>query len=305
MRLTSGLLFLALTLGAHARPMQVMFWNLESPGHDIHEGAKKTADIDFLCRRIEQDFGQADVVGFAEVEPEWAPALEAALEKASGADFEIRLSSTGGHDRLAVAWRADRYNCLDCDILPNLGGPFRIDAKDLTFRPSLYARLRSKEAPGPITFVVNHLARSNPSYGPAVRRKQANLLRQWLDHVGDPVVCIGDFNFDYDIHQGDKDDSGFSVLTRNNTYQWVRYPDPLVPTEGESKNGQPYFHYQSILDFIFVANEARNWKATSQVLTRPDDFSPEDLNSDHRPVRADFEVTSSVPSIFPSRRSSP
>ena len=81
----------------------------------------------------------------------------------------------------------------------------------------------------------------------------------------------------------------------------MRYPDPLVPTEGESKNGQPYFPYESILDFIFVANEARNWKASSQVLTRPDDFSPEDQNSDHRPVRADFEVTTSVPSMFPTR----
>ena len=301
MRMFPGLLFLCLSLAAQARPMQVMFWNLESPGHDVHEGEKKTADLDFLCRRIAQDFGQAELVGFAEVEPEWAPALEKALETASGADIELRLSPTGGHDRLAVAWRTDRFNCLEWDILPQLGGPFRIDAKELRFRPSLYARLRSTEAPGPITFVVNHLARSNPSYGPAVRRKQANLLRQWLGHVQDPVVCVGDFNFDYDIHQGDKDDAGFSVLTRDDLYKWVRYPDPLVPTEGETRDGRPHFPYESILDFIFVANEARYWKAQSQVLTRPDDFSPEDQNSDHRPVRADFEVTTSVPALFPNR----
>lgn len=298
MRILPGLLFLCLSLAAPARPLEVMFWNLESPGHDRHEGEKKTADLDFLCRRIEQDFGKADLVGFAEVEPEWAEALEKALETASGADFELHLSPSGGHDRLAVAWRADKYNCLEWDILPQLGGPFRIDAKDLNFRPSLYARLRSTEAPGPITFVVNHLARSNRSYGPSVRRKQANLLRQWLGQVQDPLICVGDFNFDYHIRNGDTDDAGFSVLTKDDVFHWVRYPDPLVPTEGESKNGQPYFHFESILDFIFVANSARDWKAHSEVLTRPDDFSPEEQNSDHRPVRANFEVTSSRPAHF-------
>jgi hypothetical protein len=33
----------------------------------------------------------------------------------------------------------------------------------------------------------------------------------------------------------------------------------------------------------------------------PDDFAPEDQNSDHRPVRADFEVTTSVPAQFLNR----
>lgn len=300
-KLTSLFLFLGLSLGASARPLQVMFWNLESPGHDSHQGEKQTSDLAFLCRRIEQDFGKAELVGFAEVEPEWAPDLEKALETASGADWELHLSPTGGHDRLAVAWRTDRYNLLEWDILPDLGGPFRINARDLHFRPSLYARLRPTSDPGPITFVVNHLARSNPETGPAVRRKQANLLRQWLGHIQDPVICVGDFNFDYHIREGDKDNSGFSVLTKDDLYHWVRYPDPLVPTEGESKNGQPFFPYESILDFIFVANQAREWKGTSQVLTRPDDFSPEDQNSDHRPVRADFEVKTSVPANFSPR----
>ncbi|MBS2034080.1 endonuclease/exonuclease/phosphatase family protein [bacterium] len=299
-KLSSLFLFLSLSLAVSARPLQVMFWNLESPGHDVHEGEKKTADLDFLCQRIHQDFGAADLVGFAEVEPDWGPALEKALETASGTDWELRLSPTGGHDRLAVAWRSDRYNLLECEIIPELGGPFRINAKELNFRPSLYARLRPSSDEGPITFVVNHLARSNAENGPPVRRKQANLLRQWLAHIQDPVVCVGDFNFDYHIRQGDKDNSGFSVLTREDLYHWVRYPDPLVPTEGESKNGTPIFPYESILDFIFVANQAREWKANSQVLTRPDDFSPEDQNSDHRPVRANFEIHTSLPRNFPN-----
>lgn len=301
-KLTSLILFMGLSVASPARPLEVMFWNLESPGHDVHEGEKKTADLGFLCQRIQQDFGGAEVVGFAEVEPDWAPGLEEALEAASGADWELRLSPTGGHDRLAIAWRSDRYTLLDWNILPELGGPFRIKAKDLHFRPSLYARLRCDDDLGPITFLVNHLARSNAENGPPVRRKQANLLRQWLGHVQDPVICVGDFNFDYHIRQGDQDNSGFSVLTQDDLYHWVRYPDPLIPTEGETKDGHPIFPFESILDFIFVANQARDWRASSQVLTRPDDFSPEEMNSDHRPVRAHFEVDSTAPVLFPNRR---
>ena len=37
-------------------------------------------------------------------------------------------------------------------------------------------------------------------------------------------------------------------------------------------------------------NGARDWPARGEILTRPDDFGPPELNSDHRPVRATFEV---------------
>lgn len=299
MRIAAGLLFLALCLPADARPLEAMFWNLESPGHDSHAGQKKTADIDFLCRRIEADFGNADLVGFAEVEPDWAPELEAALERASGTDWELRLSETGGHDRLALAWRDDRFRLLELRPILSIGGPFQVKGKELNFRPSLSARLH-QEGLGPVTFLVNHLARSGRDTGPVVRRQQANLLRQWLQQVQDPVICLGDFNFDYHIRDADKDDAGFSVLTRGDEFHWVRYPDPLVPTEGECKDGRPHFYFESILDFIFTANGAREWPAESSVLTRDNDFCPEDQNSDHRPVRARFEATR--PRILKSNR---
>lgn len=288
MRIAAGLLFLALSLAAPARPLEAMFWNLESPGHGNHEGEKKTADLDFLCQRIEADFGQADLVGFAEVEPEWGPALEAALERASGADFEVHISASGGHDRLAMGWRTERFSSLEIGQVESIAGPLMVAGQQLRFRPSLYARLHSQQ--GPLTLVVNHFARSQPATGPTARRQQSNLLRQWLQHIQDPVICLGDFNFDYHIREGDRDNAGFSVLTQGDIFQWVRYPDPLPPTQGECKDGKPYSKFESVLDFIFTANAARKWPAQSQVLTRPDDFCPESENSDHRPVRARFEI---------------
>lgn len=287
---------LGLLRPAHARPVEVMFWNLESPGHDQVAGERQTADIDFLCQRIEQDFRNVDLVGFAEVEPEWKDRLREALERATGDDFELVLSETGGHDRLAVAWRTSEWLREDAPVesppqlVRTLGGPFTLAGKQLRFRPSAYVQLRQRDGLQPLAFVVNHFARSKPDTGPLVRRRQSLLLRSWLDQVDEPVICVGDFNFDYNVKNGDEENSGYTVLTRDDVFHWVRYPDPLVPTEGEANDGHPYFPYQSILDFVFLARGARQWTARSEVLTRPDDFNPEDKNSDHRPVRATIDI---------------
>lgn len=294
--LVSGLLFVGLTAAAQARPLEVMFWNLESPGHGDDEGDKITADIDFITARIEQDFRTADVVGFCEVEPAWADKLEEALERATGEDFQFALGEAGGHDRLAVAWRTGRFVRDNAtagsppQTVATIAGPFHVAGQRLRFRPSVYVQLRERDGLQPLTVCVNHFARSRPETGPLVRRRQSLLLRSWLQQVSEPVVCVGDFNFDYHVEKGDERDSGYTVLTRDEQFRWVRYPDPLVPTQGEALNGKPFFRFSSILDFVFAANGARQWPARSQVLTRPDDFNPEEKNSDHRPVRAVFEV---------------
>jgi endonuclease/exonuclease/phosphatase family metal-dependent hydrolase len=287
---------MALTASGNARPLEVMFWNLESPGHADSDPDRPGAEIDFLANRIKEDFGNADIVGFCELEPTWAEPLEEALERASGEDFQLVVSEAGGHDRLGVAWRTGRFvrDNATQEAPPHpiatVGGPFQVAGQRLRFRPSVYVQLRERDGLQPLTVCVNHFARSRPETGPLVRRRQSLLLRSWLQQLSEPVVCMGDFNFDYHIEKGDERDSGFSVLTRDDHFRWVRYPDPLVPTEGEAHNGKPFFRFSTILDFIFAANGAKQWPAKSQVLTRPDDFNPEEKNSDHRPVRATFEV---------------
>jgi hypothetical protein len=51
--------------------------------------------------------------------------------------------------------------------------------------------------------------------------------------------------------------------------------------------------YDSVLDFVFVGGDAREWAAESVIL-RPDDTycsgSHRDTWSDHRPVRADLAM---------------
>lgn len=291
MRLLSVFLFLCLTCQAPARPLSVWFWNLESPGHGHDAGEVKSADIDFLCRRIETDFRGVDLVGFCEVEPEWADALKGALERVTGDEFQLVLSPEGSHDSLAIAWRKRKFHRLDAlaerppQTVESIGGPFPVDGQPVRFRPSIFVRLQEAEGGQNLVFCVSHLARSNRANGPRLRRMQAKILRDWLAQIQVPVIAVGDFNFDYHIKNGDQDQSGFSTLTEGDVFQWVRYPDPLVTTYGKCEK-----HGDSVLDFIFAANEARQWPASSRILVREDDFCPDSDNSDHRPVRALFQI---------------
>ena len=68
-------------------------------------------------------------------------------------------------------------------------------------------------------------------------------------------------------------------------------PDPLVDSnwaDDRDRPGQDRYP-GSILDFVFVANEAKKWKGESDVIVRPGDFPDTDKTSDHRPIIATFE----------------
>jgi hypothetical protein len=46
-----------------------------------------------------------------------------------------------------------------------------------------------------------------------------------------------------------------------------------------------------VLDFVFVAGEAKRWRASSEILAAHEDYCPSDQSrSDHRPVLVRFEL---------------
>ena len=55
--------------------------------------------------------------------------------------------------------------------------------------------------------------------------------------------------------------------------------------EDDNKDDFP----DSILNFIILAKDAREWKATSSVIVESGDFPDNEDTSDHRPVEATFE----------------
>ena len=271
------------------RPLELVSWNLESSGHDIHPGERQSVDIAYVTERIKNEFTSVDLYGFCEVDPSWEQTLHGAVESASARHFKVLLSQAGGYDRLALAYNSDRFFPMAQAEVKSLEGPWYSRGELRSFRPALVVRLLDRFTNQELLFMVNHLARSNREDGPLIRKNQARVLRSWLIGQRAPVIAVGDYNLDYHFQRGVPADSAFNVLTEDDMFRWVK-PAKLVPTEGECRNGRPHSRYGSILDFVFAGNAAKQWHGRCEIVTRKDDFCPEERAPDHRPLRAHFEV---------------
>ncbi len=70
-------------------------------------------------------------------------------------------------------------------------------------------------------------------------------------------------------------------------WTWLK-PEPLIDSnwsDDRRVTDRRVDRYpDSILDFAFVANEAKNWQGVSKVIVREGDFPDSDQTSDHRPI---------------------
>jgi len=260
--LAGSLFGVAAGVTPQAQTLTVIAFNTESGG----------ADPGVIADTFE-NLPRADVWGFSEVQSEsWANTFEEAVAEVAGSEFQLILGSTGGGDRLAIIYNADTLELVsDFELHDiNIGG---------NVRAPLVGRFRMNGTPLEFFFVVNHLYRSRPER----RHQQATLLNEWAATQTIPVVMAGDFNFDWSVADGDHDhDTGFDNLTAGAVMQWVR-PNDLVRTQCSS--------FDSVLDFVFVGGEARNWSGSGDILFREASYCPDDnTTSDHRPVSATFTL---------------
>ena len=127
--------------------------------------------------------------------------------------------------------------------------------------------------------------------------RQNSIVREYRDEYKSlseiqslPLLAIGDYNFDFNFPTmaGNK---AFQLFTQDGVWKWVR-PEELIDSNWSDVNprlplDQRTDRYpDSILDFIFVAGPAKEWRAKSWVVVRPGDFPDSDETSDHRPVAA-------------------
>lgn len=259
---------IGISRAALAEDLTVVSFNIESGGSDpVVIATQQMGPLD-----------NVDVWGLSEVQnAAWVKALETGAEAGENANFDSILGTTGGGDRLAILYNsalleAVRYEELD-EL--NLGG---------NVRAALVAQFRLRETGQEFLFVVNHLYRSETEQ----RHKQAQLLNNWVQGQSLPVIAVGDYNFDFDVVDGEqgKRDAGFDLMTHNEAFVWVR-PENLVATFCSSK-------YNSILDFVFVANAAKTWTVKSSEVLFADpnsNYCPDDeITSDHRPIVATFQL---------------
>ena len=251
-------LALAATTPTLAQDLVVCAYNVESGGADPDVVAARIAEMD-----------DVHIWALNEVQSSsWADKFEAALD-ATGAEFAQHLGTTGGGDKLLIIYNDDALDLISTEELSwiNIGG---------NVRAPLVGKFKHTATSTEFLFVVNHLYRSREDR----RHTQATLLREWTEDQTLPVVMGGDFNFDWSVTNGDADhDEGYDNLTQGGTVEWVR-PATLVKTQDSSFN--------SVLDFVFVGNGARNWAAESTIVVEAGDFPDTNQTPDHRPVRAEF-----------------
>jgi endonuclease/exonuclease/phosphatase family metal-dependent hydrolase len=261
---------IAISRTASAEDLTVVSFNVESGG----------SDPVVIATQQMQPLDGVDIWGLSEVQNEaWVNALETGAEAGENAGFDSILGRTGGGDRLAILYNSALLEAVRHEELDelNLGG---------NVRAALVAQFRLRQTGKEFLFVVNHLYRSETEQ----RHEQARLLNAWVQEQSLPVIAVGDYNFDFDVTDGDKGDrdAGFDLITQNEAFVWIR-PENLTATFCSAK-------YNSILDFIFVANAAKTWTAKSSKVLFADptsNYCPDDeTTSDHRPITATFQLPS-------------
>ncbi|MGJ3251737.1 MAG: endonuclease/exonuclease/phosphatase family protein [Elainellaceae cyanobacterium] len=236
------------------------------------------ADPRVIADRHVAPIDGVDIWGFSEVQnSSWLDTLETGTEVGEGSDFKSILGTTGGGDRLAIVYSSRLLQPINYEEIEALSFQGHV-------RAALVAHFRLKATGEDFLFMVNHLYRSKEES----RHQQAQLLHQWVATQTLPVVAVGDYNFDFDVAEGSqgKRDQGFDILTQDGAFVWIQ-PNPLIATICSDR-------YNSVLDFIFVANGAIAWPVESSEILFADptsSYCPDDnTTSDHRPIVATFQL---------------
>ena len=254
----------ALTALALAVTMTVQAEQLRVIGFNVEGGWKSDAYIETITRQVEA-LSPAGLWGFSEVTAQGWPRR---LKNAAGPRSDMVLGSTS-EDRLLAVFNTDKLTLVKSFELKHL--QFGKHA-----RPPLVLHLRFKATGTEFLFVVNHLHRRAKDK----RSQQARGLNIWAASQTLPIIAVGDYNFDWNIPPAPAyRDRGYDLMTADDVFAWVR-PDVLIKTHCDEK-------YNSVLDFVFVANAAKNWPRESRILDGcPDTAS----TSDHRPVELKIEI---------------
>lgn len=259
----------ATTAPAFAANLSVISYNVESDDIEDTDPQKVAEDI--------QRIAGADLWGFSEVANRDAAAIFRDAVAYPGADFDSRLGTTGSNDKLQFVFNQNVLRLIDWDELDNSGGT----------RAPLFARFEFIPNGQQFLFTVNHFNRGDKEK----RQKQAQTLRDWAERETLPIIAVGDYNFDFNP-QTKSGNQAFEIFLEDDTFEWLE-PQCLRNGNCPDTGTQCDPRYNSILDFVFVANEAKKWSADSQVLFLDEAVCSKEKEgySDHRPVIANIELT--------------
>jgi endonuclease/exonuclease/phosphatase family metal-dependent hydrolase len=281
---------------AAAEEFRLLAWNVESN----RPGSKPDSDARVIARQLvalaKDPASRPQIVALSEVAPADVHGYRKAVALGLAAETDFVTSASGGFrdaDSLLVVVDSGRFKIDAAVELHRYGGiiaNFNVDDEQspehgtVRARSPLVVTLRDKLSDETFRLVVVHLARSEAD----LRTDQARMLVAWAKDQEGPLIAAGDFNFDWDMYTK-RGNPGFDALVAGAVWTWLE-PDPLVDTNlaGARDNPKRDRFPDSILDFVFVANRAKDWRGESQVIVRPNDFPDDETTSDHRPILATF-----------------
>jgi endonuclease/exonuclease/phosphatase family metal-dependent hydrolase len=290
-----------------ASEIKILSWNVES-----NRGNSQTSDPEVIASQLnelQQTRGPYDLIGLTEVAESSRQIYRDAIT-VNGITYVDFMSESGLSDRTMMLIRKDRFK-IQANNATELTRTDATPEGEILFpgngsRRPLFVRVNDTHNNNvEFCFMVNHLERGNEK----TRTLQARGLREWARRQTIPIIAVGDYNFDFDFAQltgnpamaifmrrdGDREGRGYFV------WKWI-VPDRVVEVQGtndanrqlkstilfsdtnwDGRQGVDVFR-DSILDFIFLAQGARDWKAESHVIIRADDFPDNSSTSDHRPI---------------------
>lgn len=243
----------------------VVSWNVDSDDADAHIAALRVAEMKGV-----------DLWGFSEVPDErWARLLEAAAGDNEPGNFAAVLSPTRGRDRSLIAYDVGRFELLGYSELSWDDEPWR--DPNAVLRPAVIARFRHIATEQEFFFMVNRL---HPQWA----GRQAARLERWAAGQGIPVIAVGSYYFQYNLGPEPlrcDGQMGLSTMVGSGVFDWLA-PANLVKT----CDGQ----FNTIEDFVFLANAAGKLVGRTRVIVEPGDFPDDESTSDHRPILAVFAI---------------
>jgi endonuclease/exonuclease/phosphatase family metal-dependent hydrolase len=285
------------TVAARGEEFRLLAWNVESNRPKSRPVSDARAIAAELTALMKDAATRAPIVALSEVEPRNAIPYRQAIAAGLGTDVDFVTSASGGFqdtDSLMLVVDRKRFAIEEAVEIHRYGGitaNFNVETPEsdefgtVRARSPLLVRLRDRISDRTFHLFVLHLARGEAD----LRTDQARVLRRWAeDHRDEPVIAAGDFNFDYEFRTS-RGNAAYDAMIEGGVWEWLK-PDPLIDsnwTDDRTNPGRDLYP-GSILDFVFVANGARQWRGESDVVVRPGDFPDTDRTSDHRPIIATF-----------------
>ncbi len=289
-------------ISIEASELRVLTWNVESGGSRASSIGERLSELQSSPE------GPYDLIGLTEVLPSDPTTLLPSIES-DGITYEAVISASGGSDRMMILFRKERFSFNESNFSEELTRHDGIDFPSGNLRRPLFVELQDKQNSHlELIFMVNHLARGNGEK----RRLQARLLREWARDQDLPIIAVGDYNFDFDFNQLTGNRSMATFMRREARdggdfiWKWI-IPSSKIVTSGEGPTKNVHFladfvdtnwsdrnedrkddFPDSILDFIYTANGAKDWDVESRIIAVDGDFPDDERTSDHRPVRAVF-----------------